>query len=420
MVLFVNTIRVLTYPWFGDTPLDLNFPDGWNLVECKMAGHDASRLTQEQIREKIQHPIGSPTLRELADGKKECVILVGDLSRPFKAFQVLPAVLDELHAGGISDKHIRFVIAKGCHQWVTLDAQQKKLGKEIPERFLVFNHNVFENHVDLGKTRRGTPVLVNREVMNCDLKVAVHGIIPHRRAGFGGGSKIVLPGISSIETVTYNHTRITDGTGKGRIKGNARRADMDEAAEMVGIDFTVNQIVNASRDCADLVCGDMFSAHREGVKIARRHYKTEILPDADIAIGNGYPMDDEAYKVFGVCTASVREGGDIAVLIHTPEGCIGHYGNGRFGSDYGGPAATPWKPWGGKGIAKPPWKMKRILVMSPQYSLMDEWYYGTGSIWVKSWNDLLEKLKDVHGERADVAIYPCATIQMTEEEAAQE
>lgn len=173
----------------------------------------------------------------------------GDLSRPFKAFQILPAVLDELHAGGISDKHIRFVIAKGCHQWMTLDAQQKKLGEDIPGRFLVFNHNVFENLVDLGKTSQGTPVLVNKEVMSCDLKVAVHGIIPHRGAGFGGGSKIVLPGISSIETVTYNHTKISEGLGKGRVKGNMRRRDMDEAAEMVGIDFAVNQIVNASRDC---------------------------------------------------------------------------------------------------------------------------------------------------------------------------
>ncbi|MBL7118984.1 DUF2088 domain-containing protein [Candidatus Bathyarchaeota archaeon] len=344
----------------------------------------------------------------------------GDLSRPFKAFQILPAVLDELHAGGISDKHIRFVIAKGCHQWMTLDAQQKKLGEDIPGRFLVFNHNVFENLVDLGKTSQGTPVLVNKEVMSCDLKVAVHGIIPHRGAGFGGGSKIVLPGISSIETITYNHTRISEGLGKGRVKGNMRRRDMDEAAEMVGIDFAVNQIVNASRDCADLVCGDLSASHKEGLKIARKHYATRILQEADIAVGNGYPMDDEAYKVFGICIASVMEGGDVVVLIHTPEGCIGHYGNGRFGTDYGGPAATPWRPWGGKGMAKPPWKMKRILVMSPQYSLMDEWYYGTGSIWVKSWEKLLEKLTAVHGSEVDVAVYPCATIQMTEEEAAQE
>jgi len=385
-----------------------------------MAGHDTPKLTEEEIRRKILHPIGSSTLRELSDGKKECVILVGDLSRPFKAFQVLPTVLDELHAGGIDDKHIRFVIAKGCHQWMTLDAQQKKLGKDIPERFLVFNHNVFENHVDLGKTSQGTPVLVNREVMNCDLKVAVHGIVPHRGAGFGGGGKIVLPGISSIETVAYNHTKITEGLRKGRIDGNMRRRDIDEAAGMAGIDFVVNQIVNTSRDCADLVCGDIFASHKEGVKIARKHYVTKILSDADIAIGNGYPMDDEAYKVFGICKTSVKGGGDVAVLIHTPEGCIGHYGNGRFGTDYAGPAATPWKPWGGKGMAKPPWKMKRILVMSPQYSLMDEWYYGKGSIWVKSWEELLRKLMSAHGSEVNVAVYPCATIQMTEEEAAQE
>jgi len=226
-----KTIRILTYPWFGDQPLDLTFPDGWNVVECRMAGHDAPRLDEEEIRRKIQHPIGSPSLRELADGKNECVILVDDLSRPFKASQILPAVLDELHSGGITDEHIRFVMAQGCHQWMVLSAIRKKLGDDIPERFLVFNHNPFDNNQFLGKTSQGTPVSVNKEVMSCDLKVAVHGIVPHRRAGFGGGGKIVLPGISSIETVTYNHTNISEGVGKGRIKGNMRRRDMDEAAD---------------------------------------------------------------------------------------------------------------------------------------------------------------------------------------------
>lgn len=412
-----TTIAVPIYPWFGDKTLTLSFPDGWNVVECRMAGHDTPKLTEEEIQRRIQHPTGSPPLHEVADGKKDCIIIVEDLARPFKTFQVLPFVLEELHAGGISDRDIRFVIASGCHKWMDLHAQQKKLGKEIPERYLVFNHSPFDNHVFLGKTSHGTPVSVNKEVMSCDLKVVVHGIIPHRGAGFGGGSKIVLPGISSIETVAYNHMKLKEGLGKGRVKENIRRRDMDEAAEKVGIDFAVNQIINPSRDCVDLVCGDIFASYKEGVKIARKHYVTKTLPDADVTVGNGYPMDDEAYKAFGICISSVRKGGDVVVLIHTPEGCIGHYLNGRFGTAYGGRAATPWPSWGGKGMAKPPWKMDRILVMSPQYSMVDEWYYGMGSIWVKSWREILEKLRSVHGEKADVAVYPYSTIQMTEEEA---
>jgi len=416
----VTKIKVSTYPWLGEIPLNLAFPPRWNVVECKMAGHDAPRLTEEEIRNIIQNPIGTPRLNEPAEGKKRCAVIVDDLSRPFQTSQILPFILEELHQAGIRDSQIRFVIASGCHQWMSLNEQQKKLGAEIPERFLVFNHNPFENHIYLGETGQGTPVYINREVMSCDLKISVHGIIPHRRAGFGGGSKIVLPGISSIDTTYHNHTQIKEGIGRGRVKGNMRRQDMNDAAEKVGIDFSVNQIINASRDCAALVCGDLFASYREGIEIARVHYSTKIQDDADIVVGNGYPMDNEAYKAFGICTASVREGGDVVILIHSPQGCVGHYLNGRFGTTYGGRAATPWSSWGGKGMTKPPWKMRRIIVMSPQYALMDKWYYGTGSIWLKTWHEVLDKLTLIHGGDATVAVYPCSPIQITEDEASRE
>jgi nickel-dependent lactate racemase len=406
-------ITVLTYPWHGDKPLDLVFPDRWDVVESRMAGHTAPKLTEEQIRRRLTHPVGTEGLRELAKGRKECVILVNDLSRPFKAHYVLPLVLDELHRGGITDDHIRFVIAPGNHFALTLDQIVKILGEDIPEKYLVFNHNCYENNVFIGETEQGNSVNVNKEVMDCDLKISVHGIIPHGRAGFGGGAKIVIPGIASLDTTYYNHNKLNAGRGKGRIEGNIARKDMEEATRMIGLDFIVNQIINGSMECCELVCGDPVAAHREGVKIARQHYVTQIVEDVDIAIGNGYPMDDEAYKGFGICLESLRAGGDVVLLIHCPEGTVGHYLNGRFGTNYGGKLFNP------HGKRPTPYaKEKRTIIVAPHHAKMDEGYYGPGSIWVKSWAEGLEALQSVHGDRARVAIYPTAPIQISEQDAA--
>ena len=161
------------YEWYGDTSVALEFPDGWTVREQHMAGRDARSLTTPEVKEKLQHPVGSPTLRELAKGKRRCAIIFDDMTRPTKTWQMLQPLLDELRRGGIDDDGVVFVMATGAHGARMLPDFEKKLGGGIPERFYVFNHNPYENLVDLGETSHGTPVMVNREVMSCDLKVAI-------------------------------------------------------------------------------------------------------------------------------------------------------------------------------------------------------------------------------------------------------
>jgi nickel-dependent lactate racemase len=289
----------------------------------------------------------------------------------------------------------------------------KKLGEEIPDRYCVFVHNVYENNIFLGKTSFGTPVAINREVMKCDFKVAIGGIIPHSNAGFGGGSKIIHPGVASIDSIEHNHKHRREGVGEGRIEGNTRRFDSEEAARLVGIDFIVNMIINPKRDCCELVCGDVVEAHRVGVKMARKHYRTKIVPNVDLVVVNGYPMECEAYKALSIATQSVRDGGDVVLLLCAVDGARGHYYFGRFGMDYGGRGWSPDK------YVKKSWKMDRIIVMAPHHSLADEIYYGSGSLWVKSWDKALNKLHSAYSKTAKVkaALYPYAPIQISEKNA---
>ncbi len=403
-------VEVPMWEWYGWKTEELEFPDRWMVHEQRMHGHDTEPLTSGDVAERLERPIGTTMLRDLARGKKKCAIIFDDMTRPTKTWQVLPSMLDEFHKGGLTDEQIVFVMASGAHSGRMVSDFRKKLGDEVPERFLVFNHNPYENLVNLGETSQGTPVHVNREVMGCDLKVSVGAVMPHFGFGFGGGAKILLPGVSSIDTITANH-RIREGTGPGRVGRNLRRLDAEEAARMAGLDFVVNAILNVDCDVAELVCGDVVEAHREGARLARGHYATPTVVDADVSIGNGYPMANEGYKAYHVAIESVKEGGDLVFLLYTPEGCRVHYYNGRFGADYGG---RGWKP---DVYVKKPWRMGRVIVVSPYLMKADEFYYGEGSIWVRYWSEALELLEDAHGEDAKVALYPCAAMQISERNA---
>jgi nickel-dependent lactate racemase len=404
------SFKIPAWEFYGWKPETLGFPDGWDVHEQRMRGHSAPKLSTEEIKEKLQNPVGSEPLNVLARGKEKCCIIFDDMTRPTKQWQMLPSVLELLHRGGLSIDQIVFVMATGAHHGRLLFDFQKKLGKDILERFLVFNHNCYENLVDLGETSRGTPVHVNREVMGCDLKITLGTMMPHFGYGFGGGSKMLLPGVSGIDSITHNH-RISKGTGPGKIQENIRRLDSEEAARMAGLDLVINGFLNQECDVTELVCGDVVEAHREGVKYARKHYATKLVKDADIVIGNGYPMANEGYKAYHLLKDSVREGGDMIFLLFTPEGCRVHHYNGRFGTDYGG------RGWTKTTYVKKPWRMERVICVSPEVAKADEYYYGEGSQWVKSWSQALELLVEKYRDRATVALYPTAAMQLSEENA---
>jgi nickel-dependent lactate racemase len=324
---------------------------------------------------------------------------------------MLPVVLDELYKGGLTDDKVVFVKATGAHGARMFPDFVKKLGEDVAKRFLVFNHNPYENLINLGETSFGTPVQVNREVMQCDLKVVIGALMPHFGYGFGGGAKMLLPGIAGIDSIHHNHI-IKDGVGPGKVLDNLRRRDSEEAAQIAGIDFMVDALLNPHRDVADIVCGDIVKAHRKGVELARKHYVTPVIKDADMSIGNGYPMASEGYKAYAIAEESVRNGGDLVFLLYAQEGCRVHYYNGRFGTDYGG---LGWKP---DKYIKKPWKMARVIAISPQKFKADELYYGEGSIWFKSWTDALRSFQKTYGSDIKVAIYPYASMQISKQNAA--
>ena len=263
-----TSVSVRVSLWKDEREINLVFPPEWDVVECKMAGHDLPPLTPAEIQTAFENPIGSPGIKELAKNKQKVVILFDDLTRPTPAEKILPYIFKELAAAGVGDDKIRLVSAIGCHRPLSRHEMILKLGRDAVEKYPVFNHNLFEHLVDLGKTRLGTPVLVNREVASCDLKIGVGCIIPHHTAGFGGGAKILLPGVSAIDTMTHHHVilqkKFPDSVGHCLVEQNPIRLDMEEAARIAGLDIAVNVVLNHKKEILGIFVGDFVEKERTG------------------------------------------------------------------------------------------------------------------------------------------------------------
>ena len=414
-----QTIHIPIKAWYGEEEMALPFPETWEVHECRMTGHDTPALSDDQLRETLQQPLGTEPLRALAQGKKQAVILFDDLTRPAPTWKILPFVLDELQAAGLSDDQIRFVGAFANHAAMCQEDFVKKLGAEVVRRFRIYNHNPYEHLVDLGQTNRGTPILINREVMACDLKIGIGGLIPHLGAGFGGGAKMVLPGVAGIASAGHNHLKIGGIGGDrstprkfrlGQVEDNPLREDIEEAVRKVGLDIKIDLLINNRREIVGVFAGDFITQHRAGVEQAKQLYTTPVAKDCDIVVTNAYPIENQAIKGSWPSRFSLKEGGIAVMVVQSVEGQAAHYLGGRFGTDYGG------KMWG------PPQRLlapqaRQLLVCSNYLSRTDLDMFGPAEqvIPCPTWEDVLDHLHTAYPEQAKVAVYPYAAIQYPDE-----
>lgn len=89
---------------------------------------------------------------------------------------------------------------------------------------------------------RGTPVWLNKHAVEADKIIVVDGITPHLFAGYGGGRKLILPGVAGDETIQINHCHalgekfgsgINPKTRSTLLDDNPVSDDMQEASDMV-------------------------------------------------------------------------------------------------------------------------------------------------------------------------------------------
>ena len=409
----MKSVHVPWKSWYGNEQFELTFPDTWDVETAAM--QDAPDISDEAIRRAFLEPIGTPMLSNLAKGKKTAVIAVDDLSRPTQAYRMIPPLLDELHAGGIQDENIIFIMALGAHRVMMREDLIKKLGSEIVEKFAVYNHNPYENLVSFGNSDLGTPIQVNRFFVEADLKIGVGFITPHPLAGFGGGGKIVLPGLGGIDTLEKNHDAVLTGqfkSGVTIIEGNAQRQDLEDVARKVGLDLIINSVGTSTGGTAGVFVGDLVKAHRKAVELACEVYATKAPREADIGVFNAYPKDTDFIQALNALNVwdladrmLVKEGGVIVLTTACPEGKGYHMLSSKGMRLYklSNTSSAHRREITGK---------RRMIIFSPDVNRYDIYDRVTKDVgFYTRWDDLLGELSKKYPAKCRVAVYPCSTLQ---------
>jgi len=321
---------------FGKSEIALSIPK--DQLVCEIVGKEVPPLAdlEKAVREALAHPIDAPPLREVVRPGEKVVITVSDITRIWQRMdRVLPIMLDELNAAGVPDENVTILIVVGAHRINTESEIRVLCGANVCQRVRVVNHDAWDddNMTYLGKTSRGTEVLVNKLVAEADRVILTGGIIYHYNAGYGGGRKSVLPGCSSVKTIKQNHLmllgpKLGDGSDpscmSGKLKGNAVHEDMMEVAAFVKPDFILNLVPTTDGGVAGVFAGNWVSAWLAGTKLVDELYGVEIPAKADIVVttAGGYPKDINLYqtgKTMDNACYAVKKGGVVILLSECPD-----------------------------------------------------------------------------------------------------
>jgi nickel-dependent lactate racemase len=284
--------------------------------------------------EALRSPKGSPPLRELVQADDTVAVVFSDLTRPMPNDRALPPLLEELAVAGVPDEQIVLVNALGTHRAQTDEELVRMLGRAVVERYRVVQHDAWDddNLVEVGRNHAGRPVRVNRAYMEASVRILTGFIEPHFFAGFSGGPKAVLPGITDIETIMDNHgaQMIGDPMATWAVtEGNPLWEEMLWAAQRTSPAFLLNVTLNREREITGVFAGDMVAAHCVGTAFVREKSLQPVEAPFDIVITTnaGYPLDLNLYQaVKGMSAAAqiVRPGGDIVIAAQCWDGIPEH------------------------------------------------------------------------------------------------
>ncbi|MFI5382782.1 MAG: nickel-dependent lactate racemase, partial [Methanosarcina thermophila] len=215
------------------------------------------------------------------------------------------------------------IFALGLHRNQTEEESRRLVGEEIYKKIRCIQHDTSRCRY-IGTTSRGTPVEIFENVLDADLVIGTGSIEFHYYAGYSGGAKSVLPGVSSKEAVIANHKMMIDEKAvSGRVDGPVRQ-DMEEAAKIAGLDFILNVVLDSKKEIVAAVAGDFIEAHRKGVEVVDSMYKVPVEPaNAVIVSCGGFPKDInlfQASKALDNATQAVKTGGSIILVAECAEG----------------------------------------------------------------------------------------------------
>ncbi|MEL7622615.1 MAG: nickel-dependent lactate racemase [Clostridiales bacterium] len=301
-----------------------------------VAAPDAEGL----IRQALENPIGLPDFFAGIKPSDRLLLLCDDLTRQTRADLILPRLIPFFKERGIRDENIKIMIAYGTHRAMNREEKIEKLGQEIVDRYEVLDHDYHDKSSlrYIGKTLGGVDIEINKHLEEFSIILAVGQISPHPLAGWGGGCKMVMPGVSSKLTADQIHwlgakatdelgnlVCLTAGPGEEGEDPNPMRRELEAVGMEAGLTAIFNVIQNTAGEMIAAVFGHPIAAFRQGVGIARERLCVKASRQYDLVIAESYPTDIsfwQANKALRNAELLCREGGMVVLITPCPEGFV--------------------------------------------------------------------------------------------------
>ncbi|MHB9093780.1 MAG: nickel-dependent malate racemase, LarAH6 family [Eubacteriales bacterium] len=310
---------------FGKASLEFTVNESNVLGELLPNEVNAELTGQDEVSRAVLNPVNSMRIKDIVKSGEKIVIITSDITRPMPSKTVLPVILEGLSSAGVKDSDIKIIFALGIHRFHTEQEQRYLVGDEIYDRIACIDSDA-SDCVHLGVTSNGTPVDIFRPVADADRRICLGNIEYHYFAGYSGGAKAIMPGVSTRDAIQANHSRMVEEAARaGNIKENPVRTDIDEVVKFVPIDFIVNVVLDDRKHIIKAVAGHYLDAHREGCRFLDHLYKIKIPANADIVVTSpgGYPKDINLYqaqKALDNAKHAVKTGGIIILVASCKEG----------------------------------------------------------------------------------------------------
>lgn len=310
---------------YGNGEQIVNVPDEQLLGTLTANEMVHARTGPEAVAYALENPIGAPVLRTLVHPGQKIAIVASDISRPVPSYEILPGILEELLAAGCKAEDITVVFALGSHRKHTEAEMRHLAGDAIFETVRCVDSDP-DDCIHMGVTDAGTPVDITRVVAEADFRICTGNIEFHYFAGYSGGAKAIMPGVSTPAAIQANHRMmIQEDACAGKLAGNPIREDIEQAGAICGIDYIVNVVLDEHKHIVYAVAGDVTAAHREGCAYLDKMYRKTISQRADIVIVSqgGAPKDANLYQVqkaLDNAKHAVKTGGTIILIGACQEG----------------------------------------------------------------------------------------------------
>ncbi len=302
---------------YGSQKVNFKIPPQWNLLTFadfidQPVPSDISELTKKTLR----NPIQSPLLKDHLSPSDRVAVLIEDLTRASPKRLILESLLEELDDAGIHHNNISVVISLGTHRGLTYEELETTFGRELIETYEFINHDCHApDLVPVGRLKTGLDVKINRTAYEATFRIGIGSIFPHPMNGFGGGGKILFPGVADFDAIREHHFKYTfhEGTGLGKIQGNLFYEQVCAIARSAKLDYVINSILDQKDQVYDLVSGDPVRAHLAGVEKSKKIISQRFAKKSDLTIITSFPYAEGPQIVKPLVPASMvtKEGGCI-------------------------------------------------------------------------------------------------------------